>query len=187
MTKEERKEYNKQRYAKNREKMLEYQKEYRTANREKILEYLKKYMKEYSKTPMGRAHTLLNGYNREDKKYNRGKGDLTAKWIVDNIFTKPCVHCGESDWRKIGCNRIDNSLPHTKDNVEPCCLECNLKLATDDKKKQVYQYTLEGELVRVWESTCEAGRNGFDQGSVSRCCLGKYKTSEGYKWSYTPL
>lgn len=77
---------------------------------------------------MGRAHNLLAAYRKSDEKYNRGNGDLTAQWIVDNIFAKPCVYCGENDWHKIGCNRLDNSKPHTRNNVEPCCMRCNLKL-----------------------------------------------------------
>ena len=165
----------------NREEIKKYKKQWYAANREKEL----KRMKEYFKTPMGRALNLLMQYNTSDKKRGRGKGDLTAQWIVDNIFTKPCVHCGKAGWEIIGCNRLDNSKPHTKDNVEPCCKECNDRLAGKEHK-QVYQYTLDGELVRVWESTAEAGRNGFHHGHISECCLGKLKTHGGYKWSYTP-
>ena len=54
--------------------------------------------------------------------------DFDAKWIVDNIYSKTCTHCGESDWHKLGCNRLDNTKPHTKDNVEPCCQHCNCVL-----------------------------------------------------------
>lgn len=82
------------------------------------------YMRHYRHTPMGRANMLLQGYNRIDKEKNREKGNLTAQWIVDNIFNKPCAHCGETDWTKLGCNRLDNSKPHTIENVEPCCWEC---------------------------------------------------------------
>lgn len=81
----------------------------------------------YKTTAIGRASYLLQAYNQSDRKYNRGKGDLTAKWIYDNILFKPCAHCGKEGWDIIGCNRLDNSKPHTMDNVEPCCLTCNLK------------------------------------------------------------
>ena len=98
-----------------------------------ILERNSKYVKNdgklpYNKTPKGRAVYLLNRYKSSDKEHNRGESDLTSQWIVENIFSKPCAHCGETDWRKIGCNRLDNSKPHTMDNVEPCCGECNRKL-----------------------------------------------------------
>lgn len=151
MTKEEKKEYmreyhklyykknkekileQKQQYYKdNKEQVLEQQKQYRKDNTEQMKQYrkdnaerIREYRKQYNKTPIGRALYLIGSYNQSDKKYNRGKGDLTAKWIVENIFSKPCAHCGKTGWDIIGCNRLDNSKPHTMDNVEPCCFECN--------------------------------------------------------------
>lgn len=53
--------------------------------------------------------------------------------------------------------------------------------------KKVYQYTLEGELVKIWPSVAECKRNGFDNGTISKCCNGKEKTHKGYIWSYIPL
>lgn len=166
----------------------EYNKKYYLENKDKI----EKKKKEYIKTPMGRACYLFNGYNQQDKENNREKGDLTPKWIVENIFSKPCVHCGESDWHKLGCNRLDNSKPHTMDNVEPCCSKCNRKLAANEQKitfaKKVYQCTLDGKTINVWVSGIEAARQlGYDNGTINKCCNNKRKTYKGYKWSYEPL
>lgn len=133
------KECNKKYYNNHTEKMKEYRKKYNSENKELINERGKLYYakhktefseraKRYIKTKFGRATILLTRYNSADIEKGRGKGDLTAEWIVENIFTQPCPYCGETDWRKIGCNRIDNSKPHTMDNVEPCCGECNIKL-----------------------------------------------------------
>lgn len=107
-----------------KEKRKELSQKYYQNHKDKI----KQSQYEYGKTPMGRAHYLLCAYKQSDKICNRGKGDLTAKWIVENIFSKPCAHCGETDWTKLGCNRLDNTKPHTMDNVEPCCKKCNLRL-----------------------------------------------------------
>lgn len=41
-----------------------------------------------------------------------------------------------------------------------------------------------GELIMVFQSTREAGRNGFNQANVSACCIGKHKTHRGYVWEY---
>lgn len=106
-----------------REKSKEYQKIYYETHKEIINEKAKI---EYRENQLRRAYVLLHEYNRADELNNRGKGDLTEQWIVDNIFTKSCK-CGETDWRKLGCNRLDNSKPHTMDNVEPCCKNCNSK------------------------------------------------------------
>ena len=111
-------------YNENKEKRSDDYKKWR----EKNLEYDRERHKEYLNTPIGRAVHLCSHYKHEDKKHNRGEGDLTAKWIVENIFSKPCAHCGKTGWDVIGCNRLDNSKPHTMDNVAPCCFDCNRKL-----------------------------------------------------------
>ena len=43
-----------------------------------------------------RAKSLVQNYRVEDKKYNRGECTLTADWIIENIFSKPCAHCGKT-------------------------------------------------------------------------------------------
>lgn len=142
-------------------------------------------------TPMERADNLLQSYNRKDKLYNRGKGDLTAKWIVEHIFSQPCAHCGKTGWDIIGCNRLDNSKPHTMDNVEPCCKECNDKLGAKQKtelfSKAIYQYDLDGNLVKTWTNVNVCNRNGYNKGNIYMCCIGKKKQYKGYIWSNKPL
>lgn len=141
---------------------------------------------EYYLTPKGRAKTLLAGYKKADEKANRGECTLTVDWIIKHIFSgQICPHCGESDWRKLGCNRLDNSLSHTPDNVEPCCYKCNVNLSALERRKTVYQYSMDGELIKVWPSTAECLRGGFHH--ADDCCRGKRKTAGGFIWSYTPL
>ena len=50
--------------------------------------------------------------------------------------------------------------------------------------KQVAQYTLEGELVKVWPSAAEAGRNGFSKMVISKCCNGKIRSHKNYFWQF---
>ena len=190
--KQARREYDKQRYQANREKVLEQRKQYYQDNKEKILEQQKEYKKQYYETnkekiaeyyqenkekrtecmrqwyevnrekvleqrkqyyqtPIGRASMLVNGHNREDKKYNRGECSLTALWIRNYIFPQKCVYCGEDDWRKLGCDRKDNSLPHSPSNVVPCCVVCNKKR----QKKPFEEFVAEcnaQERLKEWEA-----------------------------------
>lgn len=53
--------------------------------------------------------------------------------------------------------------------------------------KKVYQYTLDGKLVKIWNSTRECEKDGFKSQNVSACCRYKMKQYKGYKWSYEPL
>lgn len=116
-----------------KEKLLEWKRNHYKQNKQK---YQEKYKKYYA-TPKGRAAHQISNYKRQD--INNGFGeviDFDAQWIVENIYCKPCAHCGESDWHKIGCNRLDNTKGHTKDNVEPCCKKCNDKLGLEYQWKK---------------------------------------------------
>ena len=51
--------------------------------------------------------------------------------------------------------------------------------------KPVGQYTLDGDLVKVWQSTSEVERQtGFSQGNISLAANGKYKQAYGFRWKY---
>lgn len=142
-------EYNKQYYLKNKEKILKQQEEYYKKNKEKINERNRKWLKEhneqgyskelyhkhreqkleakkkYNSTKIGRAVNLCSTYAYNDRNKGRGECTITPEWIVENIFTSKCRYCGKDDWSKLGCDRIYNDLPHTEDNVVPCCEKCN--------------------------------------------------------------
>lgn len=75
-------------------------------------------MKRWNQTQRGRATHLRKAYQRIDA------CDLTAEEILDYIV-KPCVYCGTTAANR-GLDRIDNSLPHIKGNVQTACGECNV-------------------------------------------------------------
>lgn len=91
-------------------------------------------------------------------------------------------------------NKTDNTLG----NIEWCTCKQNNNHGTrnkrmsstqrNDKKKskRVLQYSLNGELVKEWESICDAGRAGYNRQGVSRVCRGmkNYNTSGGYIWKF---
>ena len=71
-----------------------------------------------------KASKMISAYKNKDKKMGfENQCDIDIDWMIKNIFNQPCIYCG--DTHRIGCDRIDNDKPHTKDNVVPCCIECN--------------------------------------------------------------
>lgn len=125
-------------YYKHKQERLEKSRElYQLKKEEK-----KERLKAYNKTKYGRALYLLGGYRRLDKEAERGECTLTAKWIVDNIFSKTCHYCDESDWTKLGCDRVDNTKPHIEDNVVPCCYKCNCKKHTTNYENYINKIKL---------------------------------------------
>ena len=80
---------------------------------------------------VNRSKMLITSYRSRDKKRFNEEIDLDVDWFIKNIFNSRCIYCGETNWKKLGCDRIDNSLPHNKDNVVPCCNTCN-RMRSDD-------------------------------------------------------
>jgi hypothetical protein len=59
------------------------------------------------------------------------------------------------------------------------------KAAAEKRSKQVLQMTKNGEFVAEFPSTMEASRQTrIDQGSISKCCLGKLKSAGNYLWRF---
>lgn len=117
--KEEKKQY----YTEHREKINTRQRQYNAAHKKEIAEQ----MKQHRTTPIGRANCLTGRYRQTDKQkgFLNIDNQVDSNFILNNIFTKSCIYCGESDWKKLGCDRIDNSKPHTIDNVVCSCWDCN--------------------------------------------------------------
>jgi hypothetical protein len=165
-------------------------KKYYEEHKDEIIPKVIARQKTYRNTPMGRAVRLANNYKNADRQANREEGNITAQWIVENIFTKPCVHCGKEGWQIIGCNRLDNSKPHTIDNVEPCCEDCNSKLYYKEHQKMVGKFTLGNQLVEMWSSLKECKKQtNIGHGTLSACCNNKYlregnNVFKGYIWKY---
>lgn len=124
-------------------------KKYREDNKERQSEYMIQwridnpdYNQQYNNTIKGRAKNLAKNYKQSDILHNRGECTLTSEWIVDNIFNSKCHYCGETDWTKLGCDRINNELPHTPDNVVCCCFKCNCKRNKKDYEEFVEECML---------------------------------------------
>lgn len=125
------------------------------------------------------------GLPKDGRNYNKQIHRLVAEAFIPNPDNLPVVN-----------HKDENPLNNAVENLEWCTVKYNSnygtvrerlkeKLRNNPKKsKPVAQYTLDGELVKIWPSTKETGRNGYCQSSVNNCCLGKYKAYKGYKWQY---
>jgi hypothetical protein len=82
----------------------------------------KKMVALFRRTPIGKRTEM-----KKDAK-KRGIGFTLTIDDVKNLWKKPCGYCGNK--MHILClDRINNTLPYSKDNVVPCCKWCNYNKA----------------------------------------------------------
>ena len=61
----------------------------------------------------------------------------------------------------------------------------NLRRMSVVNKKRVAQYTLDGKLVKTFDSLIDAYRaTGIWAQNIGRVCRGLSESTHGYKWSY---
>lgn len=71
-----------------------------------------------------------------------------------------------------------------KQKTEEHCKNISKKI-TELQGKPVYQYDLEGNFIKEWESGASAAKfYNVDRTSLYRCCQGKFKKSAGFVWKY---
>lgn len=150
--------------------------------KEKILSLIKSY---------GQYYTIGLQKSGKHKTYN--VHHLIALTFIDNPENLPCVNHKDEDKYN---NRVDN--------LEWCSYSYNTKYNNNMRKKintrninnsygcekKVYQYDLQDNLIKIWDSVKTINRElGYKVSNISSCCLGKtYRNhAYGYKWSYTSL
>lgn len=75
--------------------------------------------------------------------------------------------------------RANISKAHKKNKYNPIA-------ATEVNKKKVYQFSLNGELIKIWSSITDAAKGvGIKNGcSIGAVCRGERNKAGGFKWKY---
>ena len=97
-----------------------------------------------------KASKMISAYKHRDIHNGLTVCDIDIDWMINNIIKKPCVYCGDTS--RVGCDRIDNNFGHTKDNVVPCCYECNCARNNNFTHKEMF---IIGEAIKEIKQQCE--------------------------------
>ena len=147
---------------------------YKRTGKERILKLLKH-----------KCGYLYIGLHKDNNVKNYYIHRLVAEAFIDNPNNLPQVN-----------HKDENKLNNVVSNLEWCDAKYNINYGTARERmtekmingklsKKVFQYDLEGNLIREWASANECGRNGFDSSAIAKCCKDIIKTYKGFKWSYS--
>jgi hypothetical protein len=106
-------------------------------------------------SPRTKASKMIREYKVKDKKigFTGKECDITPQYILQNIFGQKCSYCGTTE--NVGCDRIDNSKPHTISNIIPACAECNF---IRGNRFSVEEMKLIGETIRLIKANREKSK-----------------------------
>lgn len=81
------------------------------------------------------------------------------------------------------CGKKFEPHPCNRKNGKLCSVECMAKYLGN---VSISQYSLNGELIKEWDSIREASRAmRVSHANIIACCKGRQKTSKNYIWRYT--
>lgn len=124
---------------------------------------------------------LYVSFNIEGKRKNFAVHRIVANAFIPNPNGYSKVNHKDYD-------RTNNNV----DNLEWVSSSQNKKHAYKKEEnhlsraKEVNQYSKEGVFIKTYSSVSEAAREmNCTVGAISNCCLGRSKTSKGYRWSFS--
>lgn len=152
----------------------------------------------YQVSNMGRVKSLKQNKERILKQAVTNDGYLRVglyagyKRKMFAVHRLVCQAFHENPDNKPEVNHIDEDKTNNNAvNLEWCTRKENVNHGSRNERtgkaesKLVGQYTLDGELIKIWPSTIEAKRQaGFDCGHISRVANGERKTHKGFVWKY---
>jgi hypothetical protein len=111
---------------------------------------------------------------------------LVANAFIENPFDYPCIN-----------HKDENPYNNDAENLEWCTYKYNNNYGNHNKNisgkmrnrpemsRRVAQFTMDGVLVSIYQSSQEAQRNGvFWATGIRNCAEGKYKQHKGYVFKY---
>lgn len=128
---------------------------------------------------------------------NYSKAELFS-WLYANGYKKlyhVWVQSGYEKRLKPSCDRLDDYQGYSLDRLRLVTWGDNKNKQTQDilqgrstsgeRCKAVEQLSLSGDIIVKFISASEAGRETMaDFRNISACCIGKKKSSNGFKWRF---
>jgi len=132
-------------------------------------------------------------YNSKDSGYNSDSGGGFMKTVYQYDNKGVIIATFNS------LKEVETALDYDKRRISNACInatlwkgsywsysqDCTFKISTDSRKRRVFQYNYNGELIAEFVSVADASRiTGLSKSCISRCCRGERESSSGFIWKY---
>lgn len=152
------------------------------------------------KTWLGNKGYLRIVLRKNGEKVHKQVAIIVAEAFLPNPDNLPQVnHKDENKTNNFVWVNDDGSADPIRSNLEWCTNKQNINYGTRNKRMvetrtrqgqirgemSVVQLSLDGELVNVFKSLCEAERQtGAFSSIICKCCKGINQTHHGFRWKY---
>lgn len=139
-----------------------------------ILEHLKEYEK------FSIEESILRG----SQKSALSRSIAVSQWTTQGEFIKTFSSVKQAaETNNIAVQNIHKCLKKERQTAGGYYWTYENELPPKERKKQVYQYDKQGQLIQIYKNKAEAAKTlNLDSGSIAKVCQGKRKTCGGFIW-----
>lgn len=107
------------------------------------------------------------------------------QWWIDTL--KPDLNIQKIADSALGVKRTEEAKRKCREaHLGKRLSEEAIAKRTAKQVKTIYQYDLDGNLIKEWDSVKQAGEAlGINRPSISNCLKGRYKSAGGFIWRYS--
>lgn len=107
------------------------------------------------------------------------------QWWIDTL--KPDLNIQKIADSALGVKRTEETKRKCREaHLGKWLSEEAIAKRTAKQVKTIYQYDLDGNLIKEWDSVKQAGEAlGINRPSISNCLKGRYKSAGGFIWRYS--
>ena len=137
---------------------------------------------DYTNVLKVRLDNLINSESAEYFKY--------PKYITRDEYIKELILTKEGKKAQIidfNINYVDDRFAKALTKIYSKLLfdySTSLKRRAESQTRNVFQYNLNGELIKIWHGLKEISKAGMNISCISQCCNKKIHTSYGSIWRY---
>lgn len=157
---------------------------------------------EYQRTKLGLVARIYAHQRHSSKRRLHELPNYSKNQLKDWLFNQDAYHELHDKWVMSGydtelkpsCDRKDDYLPYSFDNIEIKTWKENKDKSHTDRKngvnrkgsKSVTQLSIDGVFIAEFFSQSEAERKtGVHQSNITNACNGILKTAGGFKWAFS--